>query len=185
MGRNHGEIAFARVAYVPANFLISVIVLVAQTHTSSPSRVSRRGSTHVSNSARLRPIKERATRADVRRRDSLSLCLRGSSSSRNPLNQHATFLARTRKKLDQPLRRAQAGGDRATPYVAIQYRSSIDHFRAAPVVGRMKRFGTPRRRAMHIRLIERVRLFSPAILRAGKSRREDASLENLMDYLSR
>lgn len=28
---------------------------------------------------------------------------------------------------------AQAGGDTATPYVAIQYRSNIDHFRVAPI----------------------------------------------------
>lgn len=36
---------------------------------------------------------------------------------------------------------AQAGGDTATPYVAIQYRSNIDHFRVAPVGGQSRWFG--------------------------------------------
>lgn len=31
----------------------------------------------------------------------------------------------------------------ATPYVAIQYRSSIDHFRVAPIGGQLRRFGAP------------------------------------------
>lgn len=36
---------------------------------------------------------------------------------------------------------AQAAGDTATPYVAIQYRSNIDHFRVVPVGGQSRRFG--------------------------------------------
>lgn len=82
---------------------------------------------------------------------------------------------------------AQAGGDTATPYVAIQYRSNIDHFRVAPIGGQSRRFGAlcGTRDAYSA---NRTGLRPPSAffhtMRKKENRRKNASLEDLMDYLS-
>lgn len=77
--------------------------------------------------------------------------------------------------------------DTATPYVAIQYRSNIDHFRVAPVGGQSRRFGAlcGTRDAYSA---NRTGPCPPSAffhtMRKKENRRRNASLEDLMDHLS-
>lgn len=85
---------------------------------------------------------------------------------------------------------AQAGGDTATPYVAIQYRSNIDHFRVAPIRWTVEAIWGTLRNARCILGQSNWSVFPFGLFfhtmrkRERESWRKDASLEDLMDYLS-